>query len=140
MILPGGTSIPPQIREEGKFFPYFQDCLGALDGAHITVSIRPSLAAAFRNRKGTTSHNMLGFCTFNMSICYVLCGWEGSAHDGRVLQDAFTKDFIILDGKYFLVDAGYGLLLNVLIDQHAIIFWNGNKGLTSFRTTKRSSI
>jgi hypothetical protein len=42
-------------------------------------------------------------------------GWKGSAHVGRVLQDAFSKGFNIPHGKYFLGDAGYGLSDKVLI-------------------------
>lgn len=35
-------------------------------------------------------------------------GWEGSAHDDRVLEDAlFSKNFTIPDNKYYLANAGY---------------------------------
>jgi DDE superfamily endonuclease len=44
-----------------------------------------------------------------MRFRYILAGWEGSAHDGRVLQDAQTKhEFCTPKGKYWLGDAGYG--------------------------------
>ena len=35
--------------------------------------------------------NVLGACTPNMEFIYVLPGWEGSAHDGRVLRDALSR-------------------------------------------------
>jgi len=35
--------------------------------------------------------NVLGACTPNMEFTYVLPGWEGSAHDGRVLLDALSR-------------------------------------------------
>ena len=35
--------------------------------------------------------NVLGACTPNMEFTYVLSGWEGSAHDGRVLRDALSR-------------------------------------------------
>ncbi len=44
-----------------------------------------------------------------MTFSYILAGWEGSAHDGLVLSDALDKSFPILQGKYYLGDAGYGL-------------------------------
>ncbi len=44
-----------------------------------------------------------------MQFTYLLAGWEGSAHDGRVLHDALTKGFEIPRGKYYLADAGYAL-------------------------------
>ncbi|XP_021737923.1 uncharacterized protein LOC110704448 [Chenopodium quinoa] len=43
-----------------------------------------------------------------MKFTYVLAGWEGSAHDSKVLQDALKRGFKVLEGKYYLADAGYG--------------------------------
>ena len=39
----------------------------------------------------------------------MLVGWEGSAHDGKVLGDALNKGLIILPNKFYLGDAGYAL-------------------------------
>ena len=35
--------------------------------------------------------NVLGVCTPNMEFIYILHGWEGYAHDGRVLRDAMFR-------------------------------------------------
>jgi hypothetical protein len=44
-----------------------------------------------------------------MQFVYILPGWEGSAHDGRVLSDAQSRyGFNTPKGKYWLGDAGYG--------------------------------
>jgi hypothetical protein len=44
-----------------------------------------------------------------MRFVYILAGWEGSAHDRRVLTDAQTGGgFTTVKGKYWLGDAGYG--------------------------------
>jgi hypothetical protein len=45
----------------------------------------------------------------DVSFVYCLPGWEGSASDARVYEDARAKDFAIPEGKYYLADAGYGL-------------------------------
>ena len=38
-----------------------------------------------------------------MKFVYILAGWEGSAHDARVLQDAQgAKGFKTVPGKYWL--------------------------------------
>jgi DDE superfamily endonuclease len=42
-----------------------------------------------------------------MNFAYVLAGWEGSAHDGRVLANARTRDFHAPAGKYYVADGGY---------------------------------
>ncbi|CAN1316811.1 Protein ALP1-like [Linum perenne] len=40
---------------------------------------------------------------------YCLAGWEGSAHDGRVLRDALSRPngLRVPKGSYYLCDAGY---------------------------------
>jgi hypothetical protein len=35
--------------------------------------------------------NVLGVCAPDMQFIYVLPGWEGSAHDDRVLRDAISR-------------------------------------------------
>lgn len=45
----------------------------------------------YRTRKGKIATNVLGVCCPNMQFIYVLAGWEGSAHDGRVLRDAISR-------------------------------------------------
>jgi hypothetical protein len=83
------------------------DCLGALDGTHISAFVSAESSIPFRNRKGTLSQNVLAVCMFNMQFCYVLPGWEGSAHDSRVLNDSLNNGFSVPPGKYYLGDAGY---------------------------------
>lgn len=100
---------PYEIERNPKFYPNFKDALGAFDGTHIAAHVATDLAASYRNRKGQVSQNVFVACIFDMYFCYVLAGWEGSAHDSRVLQDAKSKGFQIPDGKYYLGDAGYAL-------------------------------
>ncbi|CAN1725466.1 Putative nuclease HARBI1 [Linum perenne] len=40
---------------------------------------------------------------------YCLAGWEGSAHDGRLLRDALSRPngFRVPKGSYYLCDVGY---------------------------------
>jgi len=42
-----------------------------------------------------------------MLFTYILAGWEGTANDARVLQDAHFRGFEAPPGKYYLADAGY---------------------------------
>lgn len=99
--------VPPQIRENPKFFPYFEGCLGAVDGTHIEMFVPSEDIPRYRNRKGSLSQNVLAACTFDMRFCYVLSGWEGSAADGRVFEDARRVDFAIPPGSYYLADLGF---------------------------------
>ena len=97
-----------RIAKDPKF-KEFEGCLGALDGSHVPAIVRSALHGRFRNRKKFISQNVLGVCDFDMLFTYVLAGWEGSAHDGRVLQDAVGKGLALLTGRYYLGDAGYAL-------------------------------
>ncbi|GJU64599.1 ALP1-like protein, partial [Tanacetum coccineum] len=84
-------------------------CLGALDGTSIRVTPPSDQKPRYRTRKSDIATNVLGVCCPNMQFIYVLPGWEGSAHDGRVLRDAISRDdgLKIPQGCYYLVDAGY---------------------------------
>ena len=47
--------------------------------------------SSYRNRHGTISQNVLAACNFDLEFIYVLSGWEGSAHDSKVLNDALSR-------------------------------------------------
>jgi hypothetical protein len=104
-----GTPLATRILDDPKYYPYFNNCLGALDGTHISIHVPLKEQLRYRNRKGTLSQNVLAVCNFDMQFVFVLPGWEGSAHDGRVLSDAQNRhNFNTPKGKYWLGDAGYG--------------------------------
>jgi hypothetical protein len=109
IVLPPSTEPPIQIIGEDKRWPYFADCIGALDGSHIPVHVVGgyTVQAPWRNRKGFLSQNILAVVDFDMNFTYVLPGWEGAAHDTRVLNSAKEKGFGAPEGKYYLADAGY---------------------------------
>ena len=100
---------PPQVAGNPKFSPYFDDCIGALDGTHVGAIPPAEDYTSFRNRKKDITQNVLGVCNFDLTFSYVLCGWEGSAHDSRVLDDAKNKRLPLPPGKFYLGDAGYAL-------------------------------
>lgn len=97
---------PGNILNNAKFTPFFNDCMGAIDGCHCSFFTKDSL---FRNRKGWKSTNVLAAVNFDLTFSYVLVGWEGCAHDGEVLADAILNDFLLQNGRYYLADAGYAL-------------------------------
>ena len=61
----------------------------------------------YRNRKQGLSQNAMVACDFDLKFVWVHPGWEGSASDARVLQDALNHGFSVPPGKFYLVDAGY---------------------------------
>jgi hypothetical protein len=99
--------IPHRISSSNSFSPYFNGCIGALDSTHIPVRVPEARCAAFRNRKGEISQNVLAICTMDMRFMFVLSGWEGSASDAHVFEDAQRKGFTILEDCYYLANTGY---------------------------------
>lgn len=108
MVKPG-SSTPEKIRESTRFFPYFKDCIGAIDGTHIPAMVPGRDTSSYRNRHGTISQNVLAACNFDLQFIYVLSGWEGSAHDSKLLNSAISRrnGLKVPRGKYFLVYCGF---------------------------------
>ena len=110
-----------KIRNNYGYFPYFEDCIGALDGTHIAAHIPSSLQPRYRNRKQFISQNVLACCDFDMRFTYLLAGWEGSAHDQRVLQDArYNHGLELPPGKFYLGDAGYSSSSLVMVPYRGV--------------------
>ena len=55
------------------------------------MTVPTQLKGRYRSRKADIVTNVLGVCALDMQFIYVLPGWEGSTHDGRVLRDAITR-------------------------------------------------
>ena len=90
-----------------SIFSYLQNCIGAIDGMHVPITIRQDNASPYRNRKGTLSQNIMFACDFNLKFTFISSGWEESASDAGVLRSALGKGFIMPVGKFYLVDGGY---------------------------------
>ncbi|XP_020266513.1 uncharacterized protein LOC109842001 [Asparagus officinalis] len=84
------NDIPQEIVNNPLYYPYFKDCIGMIDGTHVDAMLHINLVARFRGRKCVTQ-NVLAAYTPNMLFTYVLEGWEGSANDYRILQDALSR-------------------------------------------------
>jgi hypothetical protein len=117
---PTNSGIPPIISNNRNFSPYFNHCLGALDGTHIVANPSAQDRSRYRNCKGFLSQNVLAVCSFDMQFMYVHAGWEGSAADATVLHDALNKDFIIPEGRFYLADAGYGISKSILTPYRSV--------------------
>ncbi|XP_020246600.1 putative nuclease HARBI1 [Asparagus officinalis] len=115
-VQPDGSQVPSEILTNSKFYPYFKDCVGAIDGTHIRVKVSPRDAPRYRGRKDYPTQNVLAACTFDLKFTYVLPGWEGTASDSRIIKNALQRRFPlkIPQGKYYLVDAGFMLRSGLL--------------------------
>ncbi|KAL8545544.1 hypothetical protein ACS0TY_005623 [Phlomoides rotata] len=94
-----------------RYMPFFKDCIGAIDGTHVKSRLPQGKAIPYIGRKGYATQNVLAVVDFNMCFTFVWAGWEGAAHDNRILGEAIRNpdlNFSIPKGqKYYLVDVGY---------------------------------
>lgn len=114
------NEIPPEIRNNPKFFPFFSGCRGAVDGSLLHAFVSKVDMARFRSRKGFISTNLLAACLFCLRFCYLLCGWEGSAADSRIFDEARRDDFVIEPGTYYLADTGFPLCDALLVPYRGV--------------------
>ncbi|XP_057746403.1 uncharacterized protein LOC130965658 [Arachis stenosperma] len=110
-IDPSFGDTPKYIMDNDRYWPYFKDCIGAIDGTHIAIHVHQDEQVRFIGRKGNTTTNVMAVCDFNMCFTFIWAGWEGFAHDTRIFMEALRTKKLNFphppEGKYYLVDAGY---------------------------------
>ncbi|KAF7820638.1 protein ANTAGONIST OF LIKE HETEROCHROMATIN PROTEIN 1-like [Senna tora] len=67
---------------DDRYWPYFKDCIGAIDGTHIPVDVLVDKVIPFTRRKGYTSTNVMAVCDFNIALHL-----HGTDDDLNILRD-----------------------------------------------------
>ena len=93
-----------------------------------------------QNHKGFLSQNCLFACNFLLLFIYALTGWEGSATDARIWEDAVEHDLIIPVGKYFLTNAGFPLCDQLLIPYRGVHYHLAEWGRANIRPTTKEEL
>ncbi|KAL4288076.1 hypothetical protein AHAS_Ahas19G0250000 [Arachis hypogaea] len=108
---PKFQNVHSKIKNDQRYWPFFKNAIGAIDGTHIPCVVSPSDQPKFIGRKGYPTQNIMAVCDWDMCFIFALPGWEGTAHDTRVFDNAITTPTMNFPhpprGKYYLVDAGY---------------------------------
>jgi hypothetical protein len=112
--------VTPEIAQNPKRSPFFDNAIGAIDGTHISCAPSAADKDGSRNRKGALTQNCLMACSFDLKFVYVCSGWEGSAADALVYHDARCVDFRIPPGKFYLADTGFGLSEELLVPYRGV--------------------
>nr|KAJ0187983.1 hypothetical protein LSAT_V11C900464890 [Lactuca sativa] len=69
----------------------FRGAVGALDGTLVHAIVPLEKQHLYRGRgKGECYQNVSAICDFSMIFTFVVAGWEGIAHDSRILSEALT--------------------------------------------------
>ncbi|CAI9269594.1 unnamed protein product [Lactuca saligna] len=83
--------VPEYILNNPRYYPMFKDCIGAIDGTHVRALVRQHEEAKYIGRKGYATQNIMDVCDFNMCFTFVWVGWEGTAHDTRIFNEALQR-------------------------------------------------
>ena len=105
-----GPEAPAKLADNPKFWPFFKGCIGAIDGSLVPIALRgveEDHRHVWRCRKAFFAQNVMVAVDFDMSFRFVFAGFEGSAHDTRVLQKAREAGFATPESCFWLADAGY---------------------------------
>ena len=125
--------IPPEILDNSKFFPFFEGAIGAMDGSHFNCCPSSLERQYARDRKGGISMNLLACCSFDLRFQYILSGWDGSAADATMYNEARLSDLLIPPGKYYLADAGFGICDSLLVPYRGVRYHLAEWGRASVR-------
>lgn len=134
VVLPTANDpIHPYIRNNTKFWPFFQDAVGAIDGTHIHCCPSAAERQAARNRKGFLSQNCLACCSLDLFFQYFVSGHEGSTADAYMYEQARRTDFPVPPGKYYLADAGFTLCDSLLVPYRGVRYHLAEWGRAAVR-------
>lgn len=108
------AEIPTIIAGDPRFQP-FSRARATVDGSLEDAFVLEEDMSQYQSRKGRISQNILAAATFDMLICYMMTGWEGSTADGRLWEEARQRNLAIPPGCYYLGDAGFPLCDTCLV-------------------------
>ncbi|GAV64722.1 LOW QUALITY PROTEIN: DDE_4 domain-containing protein, partial [Cephalotus follicularis] len=105
-----------------KYYDEFLGAVGVPDGTLVHAVIPTIQQTVYRTRgKGKCYQNVLGICDFNIVFTVVWAGWEGVAHDSRVLTEVMTEP-----NKYYLCDVAYRNTRGFMAPYHNGRYWLGD--------------
>lgn len=77
--------------------------------------------------------NLLACCSFDLRFQYILSGWDGSAADATMYNEARLSDLLIPPGKYYLADARFGICDSLLVPYRGVRYHLAEWGRASVR-------
>ena len=93
ILVPADRNYPRVSQKLAEYAPWFDGCIGAIDGTHIKVEVNQEAKADFFNRKGETSINVCAIVDMDGRFTYVGAGKAGACHDMAVLRDCQADEW-----------------------------------------------
>ena len=64
----------PKISNDSRYYPYFKDAIGAIDGTHIRCVVSQLKQDKYIGRKGYPTQNIMVVCNWDMCFTFMLAG------------------------------------------------------------------
>nr|KAJ0207751.1 hypothetical protein LSAT_V11C500252800 [Lactuca sativa] len=96
-------TIPEYILNNPRYYPYFKDCIRAIDGTHVKASVPQRDQIKYIGRKNCVTQNIMAACDFNMRGLHMTQEFS-IKREGDVKLSFYFRPMV---NKYYLVDAGY---------------------------------
>ena len=87
VLVPADRNYTRVSHKLAAYAPWFDGCIGALDGTHITIEVNREAKADFFNRKCETIINFCAIVDMDGRFTYVGAEKAGACHDMAVLKD-----------------------------------------------------
>lgn len=108
---PQFNTVPGHIRTSNQYYPYFRNCVDAIDDTHVMTHLSADRVIPYIGRKNFATKNIITAYLFDLQFIYVMAGWEDTAHDSRifnsVINDKNSNFPHHSPEQHYLVDSGY---------------------------------
>ena len=91
VLVPADCSYAGVKWQLGTYAPFFDGCIGALDGTHVKVKVNKEAKIDHINRKGDVTMNVCVIVDMDGRFTYVGVGMAGSVHDMSFLKDCWEN-------------------------------------------------
>jgi hypothetical protein len=92
ILVPTDNTYASVKAQLGTYAPFFDGCIGALDGTHIKVTVDKKAKLDYINRKEDVTINVCAIVNMDGRFTYVGAGMAGSVHDMAVLRDCCAEE------------------------------------------------
>ena len=92
ILIPTDNTYAGVKAQLGTYAPFFDRCIGALDGTHIKVTVNKQAKLDYINRKGHVAINVCAIVDMDGRFTYVSAEMVGSMHDMVVLRDCWAEE------------------------------------------------
>ena len=129
----------PELQSNPKYSA-FKNAVGAVDGVLVEAQVPAVKQPTWQCRKGYVAQNVLAAVNFRFEFIFVLAGWEGSAHDTRVYNNAYAKGLKLPDMNYLLADAGYALRHGLMTPYRGVRYHLKEQAIASQRPSNAKEL